>query len=58
MMTPASVTTWMRCEVTSAFTTWRRPISMRSEMSSAPYAPSPNGTPYSLALTLTLVPAG
>ena len=26
MITPSSRTTWMRCEETSALTTWRRPI--------------------------------
>ncbi len=58
MTTPSSRTTWMRCDETSALTTCRRPIWMFSEMSSAPYALSPKGRPYSLASTLTVVPAG
>ena len=58
MITPASVITWMRCDDASALTTWRRPISKFSEMSCAPYALSPNETPYSFASTWTLVPAG
>ncbi len=45
MMTPASVTTWIRCEETSAFTTCRRPIWIFSDMSWSPNAPSPNATP-------------
>ena len=48
----------MRWVEASARTTWRRPTVKSKVESAAPYAPAPNGTPYSLASTCTVVSAG
>ncbi len=54
MITPSSVITSIWCDEASALTTWRRPISKFSEMSCAPYAPSPNDDAVQLRVDVDL----